>query len=777
MLNTAPSSVIGREAISKNYNQVNQENVESRAGSGAESHIEDHPYQVSFKVDNTYYCGGFMVGEREVITPAHCTYGVSPKQVTLRAGSSFLDEGGVVIPVAEVVTHPEYNNPAFDKDVGYMITAEPIIFSETIQPIALPPRDRPLNGEILVSGWGTRKGEVTTIPSRVMKTMARVMDEMQCRVAYPTLMTRNKACSTNFFLSRGSTCQRDTEGTAIQDGMAVALVTFTGVCHELSPSVFADLAAPEIRDFFTEHLDLLSYFPAVMWFNVLCSVVFVSGFCASEIILSEKYQLFENNRVVTKVDDRIVGGEETSIEDHPYQASFIANNSFFCGAFIVSPDYVLTAGHCAQNVDPSQVVLRVGSSYRQNGTIIRITEIVPHPEYDNPPYDKDVAYMKTAEPIQFSETVQPIALPPLNRPVTGDIVVTGWGRTQQGSKLPNRLMKVQLPVVNYWQCLFAYPFILTRNMVCAGNFFLGGTGTCQGDSGGTAIQNGTAVAIVSFGKGCAAPFAPSVFAYIASPAIRNFISKNTGHIILSEKYPLLESNRILTKADDRIINGQEADIEDFPHQVSFVGKESFFCGGFIVSKNYILTAGHCAQDLKPSQVLLRAGSSFRQNGTIIPIAEVVQHPEYNDPQFDHDVAYMRTAKPIQFSNTIRPIALPPLDRTATGEIVVTGWGRTQQDINILPSRLMKVTLPIVNRMECLIAYPMGITRNMLCAGNFFFGEEGACQGDSGGSAIQDGMAVGIVSFGKGCGQPMAPNVFTNIAAPAIRNFISNHTGL
>nr|XP_034825539.1 trypsin 3A1-like [Maniola hyperantus] len=149
-----------------------------------------------------------------------------------------------------------------------------------------------------------------------------------------------------------------------------------------------------------------------------------------EIILSEKYPLFESNRLVTKTDDRIVGGEETNIEDHPYQVSFIANNSFFCGAFIVSPNYILTAGHCAQNVDPSLVVLRAGSSYRQNGTIIRITEIVPHPEYDNPPYDKDVAYMKTAEPIQFSDTIQPIALPPLNRPVTGDIVVTGWGRTQ-----------------------------------------------------------------------------------------------------------------------------------------------------------------------------------------------------------------------------------------------------------------------------------------------------------------------------------------------------------
>lgn len=49
-----------------------------------------------------------------------------------------------------------------------------------------------------------------------------------------------------------------------------------------------------------------------------------------------------------EVDDRIVGGEETTIEEHPYQVSFIVNNSYFCGGFILSEHYILTAAHCAQ---------------------------------------------------------------------------------------------------------------------------------------------------------------------------------------------------------------------------------------------------------------------------------------------------------------------------------------------------------------------------------------------------------------------------------------------
>ncbi|XP_023944625.1 trypsin-7-like [Bicyclus anynana] len=229
--------------------------IDSRSSTGVEGTIEDQPYQVSFKIDNTYYCGGIIIGEKDIVAPAHCTYGVSPEQVVLRAGSTFR-HNGLIIPIAEVVTHPDYNEPAFDKDVGYMITAEPIVFTKTIQPIALPPRSRALAGDVVIVGWG-RRGEAVDAPSRVMKTLAHMYDSMKCQIAYPTLMTRNKACSSNFHLGGEELedCQRETDGAAIQDGMVVALVTFTGVCgHESSPSLFADLAAPEIRDFLHDNL-------------------------------------------------------------------------------------------------------------------------------------------------------------------------------------------------------------------------------------------------------------------------------------------------------------------------------------------------------------------------------------------------------------------------------------------------------------------------------------------------------------------------------------------
>ncbi|CAH0629123.1 unnamed protein product [Chrysodeixis includens] len=230
-------------------------------------------------------------------------------------------------------------------------------------------------------------------------------------------------------------------------------------------------------------------------------------------------------------DDRIVGGEEANIEDHPYQVSFIVNNSYFCGGFVVSENYILTAAHCAQNVDPSTVVLRAGSSWRKNGTIIPIAEVIPHPQYDSPRFDKDVAVMRTAEPIEFTETIQPIALPKKGSSMKDNsiVMVSGWGRTEQGaSSIPERLMDVEIPVVPYWQCYAVYFTVLTRNMWCGGNFVLGGKGTCQGDSGGAAIQDNVVRGIVSFGRGCGQRFSPGVFADMAAPTIRDFVTKHTG---------------------------------------------------------------------------------------------------------------------------------------------------------------------------------------------------------------------------------------------------------
>ncbi|XP_013141592.1 PREDICTED: trypsin-like isoform X2 [Papilio polytes] len=250
----------------------------------------------------------------------------------------------------------------------------------------------------------------------------------------------------------------------------------------------------------------------------------------------------------------------------------------------------------------------------------------------------------------------------------------------------------------------------------------------------------------------------------------------TGKKIYDE---LTEEDNVRKPQLSKIVGGRDATCEEFPHQVNFIVNNSFFCGGFIIHERFILTAAHCAQDVDPSTVVLRTGSSYRKNGTIVPIEEVIPHPEYNDPPLDKDIAVFKTATPIEFNACTQPIKLPmrgfsPLARS---EMAVSGWGRTREGASKLPDRLMAVNLTVVDRRLCTLAYAGTFTNNMFCAGNFYFGGKSACQGDSGGVGAVDGVARGVVSYGRLCGQPLAPTVFANIASPELRDFITSVTGL
>ena len=85
-------------------------------------------------------------------------------------------------------------------------------------------------------------------------------------------------------------------------------------------------------------------------------------------------------------------------------------------------------------------------------------------------------------------------------------------------------------------------------------------------------------------------------------------------------------------------------------------------------------------------------------------------------------------------------------------------------------------MSITSRSECNSAYADygGITENMICAAVDGGGKD-SCQGDSGGPLVVNGVLVGIVSWGVGCGEPGYPGVYSSVAA--LRSFVSDETGV
>lgn len=232
-------------------------------------------------------------------------------------------------------------------------------------------------------------------------------------------------------------------------------------------------------------------------------------------------------------DDRIVGGEPTTIEEHPYQLSLQSSGAHICGASILSPTRALTAAHCTDGQSPSSLSVRAGSTYRgTGGQVIGVDRIDQHPGYDPETTDYDVSVLELSTPITLGPGAQPVTLPAPGKELPDGTMATvsGWGTVAEGGSLPVRLQRVSVPKYNTEECRASYGAgAITDRMVCHG-YREGGKDSCQGDSGGplaTRVKGVTRlVGVVSWGYGCARPGFPGVYAKVSDPELHDYITSH-----------------------------------------------------------------------------------------------------------------------------------------------------------------------------------------------------------------------------------------------------------
>jgi secreted trypsin-like serine protease len=242
---------------------------------------------------------------------------------------------------------------------------------------------------------------------------------------------------------------------------------------------------------------------------------------------------------------RIINGKPATTTNYPWIASlFIVSEADSesgggCGGSLIADRWVLTAAHCFQNDEGTQIsegvaartTVTLGSSslavLSGNAVVTKAKQVIVHPDYNpnsdssNNVHDYDIALVELDGPVNIT----PIRLYTGAIPAHIPAIIAGWGATVgDGTAASDDLQETQLLTSKASICTSAHEGIITANMFCAGGFTDTDTSdTCQGDSGGPLFvmleQGALQLGITSFGGSetadCGTPGSPGVYANIS----------------------------------------------------------------------------------------------------------------------------------------------------------------------------------------------------------------------------------------------------------------------
>lgn len=188
-----------------------------------------YPWMVAIETESNFqYCGGSVIGDRFVLTAAHCQ--VNPGDV-IHVGTNNLQHPGRRIPVVIAKHHPQFQSATSGYDVAVLEAASSLL----VEPVLL---GSPLIGSATAIGWGSTYENGPTTPI-LHEVTVPIWSDDACYASYEGMITDTMFCAGE---SGKDSCQGDSGGPLVQDGFQIGITSWgDGCARPMSPGVYTNV--------------------------------------------------------------------------------------------------------------------------------------------------------------------------------------------------------------------------------------------------------------------------------------------------------------------------------------------------------------------------------------------------------------------------------------------------------------------------------------------------------------------------------------------------------
>ncbi|XP_076033757.1 enteropeptidase-like [Oratosquilla oratoria] len=146
------------------------------------------PWHAALYKEGEYQCGATLINERWLVSAGHCFYSATceywvARLGALRRGNKFPSPFEQLRHISHIFIHPEYMDTGFLNDISMLRMEKPVIFTDFVRPVCLPPPESPIRDHRMCTlvGWGQLFEVGRIFPDTLQEVQIPLISTVECR--------------------------------------------------------------------------------------------------------------------------------------------------------------------------------------------------------------------------------------------------------------------------------------------------------------------------------------------------------------------------------------------------------------------------------------------------------------------------------------------------------------------------------------------------------------------------------------------------------------------